>query len=77
METRREIEEELTHHFFDILSEDGGDRGRAIAKITRLILRIVSKENNEIIINPISMQEVEEVTHQMALGKASGPDGLT
>ena len=44
METRREIEEELTQHFSKILSEDGGDRGRDIEKITHLIPRAVNRE---------------------------------
>ena len=55
VETRREIEDELTQHFPDILSEDGGDRGRAISRITRLIPKTVSKENNEMLINPVAM----------------------
>ena len=63
METRREIEEELTQHFFYILSENGGDRGRSIAMITQLIRKIVSRENNEMLFKPFALQEVEEVLH--------------
>ena len=78
VETWREIEEELSQHFSDILKEDGGDRSRAINMITDLIPRTVTKENNEIqLVKLVSMQEVEEVIHQMALGKAPGPDGFT
>ena len=63
METRREIEEELSQHFSDILKEDGGDQSRAINRITDLIPRIVTKENNEMFFKPVSMQEVEEFLH--------------
>ena len=51
VETRREIEIELTQHFFEILSEDGRDRGRDIEKITHLIPRAVTRENNEMLTN--------------------------
>ena len=47
METRWEIEAELTQHFSEILNKDGGDRGRDIRKITILIPREVTGENNE------------------------------
>ena len=76
VEARREIQEELTQYFFDILNEDGGDRSRAINRITNLIPMIMTKENNEVLIKPVSMQEVEEVLHQMAPGKAPGLDGF-
>ena len=77
METRRETEEELAHHFVGILTGHGGDRGRDIARITRLIPKVVTRENNEMLLNRVAMQEVEEVVHQMALGKAPRPDGFT
>ena len=77
VETRREIEEDLSQHFSEILNEDGGARSRAIIRITDLIPRIVTKENNEMLVKPISMQEVEEVIHQMTPGKAPGPYGFT
>ena len=63
METRREIEAELMHHFIDIISEDGGDRGRDIGQITCLIPRAVTKENNEMLTKPVVMEEVEEVVN--------------
>ena len=60
METRREIEEELTQHFEGILSEYRSERGQDIAINTQLIPKIITKENNEMLLKPISMQEVEE-----------------
>ena len=77
METKWEIEAEITQHFFEILREDGGDRGQDIEQITSLIPRLVTGENNEMLIKPIRMWEVEEAVNQMALGKAPGPDGFT
>ena len=53
------------------------DRSQAIARITRFIPRIITNEHNEMPTKPISMNEVEEVVQQMALGKAPGPDGFT
>ena len=70
METRREFEAEITQHFSEILREDGGDRGQDIEQITSLIPRLVTGENNEMLIKPIGMWEVEEVVNQMALRKA-------
>ena len=37
----------------------------------------MNRENNEILIILVAMQEVEEVVHQMALVKAPGMDGFT
>ena len=77
METRREIEAELTQHFSEILREDGGDKSWDIEQITRLVPRLVTGENNEMLNKPIEMQEVEEAVNQMALGKAPIPNGFT
>ena len=76
METRREIEAELTLHFSEILREDGGDRSWDIKRITSLVPREVTCENNEMLTKPIEMQEVEEAVNQMALGKEIGPNGF-
>ena len=77
VETRQEIEVELTLHFSKILREDGGDRSQDIEQITSLIPRVVTGENNEMLTKPIEMQEVEQAFNQMDLGKALGPDGFT
>ena len=49
METIQEIEEEHTQHLSEILSEYVDDRGRAIERITSLIPRSVTRENNEML----------------------------
>ena len=66
METRREIEDGLTQHFSKIFSEDGGDKGRDIERITSLIPRAVNRENNKMLTKPVAMQEVEEVGKLLA-----------
>ena len=60
IETRGEIEAELSHYFSEILNEDVHDRERDIAQITRTIPSNVTKENNEMLIKTVSLQEVEE-----------------
>ena len=63
VESRGEIEEVLVHHFEEIMTEDRGDRSQEIAKITILTCRVITREHNEILVKPISMQEVEVVVH--------------
>ena len=74
---RREIEEELNHYFVDILNEDIHDRERDIAQITCLIPPSVSREDKEMLVKPVTLQEVEEAINQMALGKSPGLNGFT
>ena len=61
MGTRAEVEEVLVNHFKDIMIEDNNGRGQDIDRITSLIPRTVEREDNENLINPITLQEVEEV----------------
>ena len=77
IKTRWEIEEELTQHFSKILNEDVDDRGRAIERITYPIPKFVTRENNEMLTKPVTIQEVEEAVNQMALGKSLGLEGFT
>ena len=55
IETRGEIEAELSHYFSKILNEDVHDRERDIAQITRSILSTITKENNEMLIKLVSL----------------------
>ena len=77
METRGEIEEELTNYIKGIMTEDGIDRNQDIGHIIALIPRTVTREDSEILNKPISMEEVENVVSQMAQGKAPIMDGFT
>ena len=77
VETREEVEEELSSYFKGIMTEDNYSREQDIAQITVMIPRVVSKEDNDNMNKPTSFQEVEEALSQMAQGKALGPDGFT
>ena len=74
VETRGEIEEELISYFKGIMIEDNNDRDWDISWITDLIPRRVTREDNEMLNNHISMQEFKEELNQMAQGKALGSD---
>ena len=76
VETREEVEEEQSSYFKGIMTEDNYSREKDIAHITALIPRGVSREDNENLNKPISLQEVEEALSQMAQGKAPGLDGF-
>ena len=55
METRREVEEELTSHFKVIMTEDNNERDQYITQITGLIPKKVTKDYNEMLSSPISV----------------------
>ena len=55
METREEVEEELTRYFKEIMTEDNTTRGQDTNMIFSLIPRTVSREDNENLNKPISM----------------------
>jgi len=49
----------------------------AIEKIIKIIPKIIIEKPNQILLMPISLQEVEIATQQLKVGKAPGPDGFT
>ena len=55
VETREEVEEELSSYFKGIMTEDNYSREQDIAHITALIPRVVSREDNENLNKPISL----------------------
>ena len=59
------------------MTKDNNDRDQDIARITALIPRSLTREDNEMLNKRISMQEVEEAVRKMAQGKAPGLDGFT
>ena len=77
METTEEIEATLNHHFFDIMCELRQDIWEDIKNITRLIPFMVTNEQNDLLMNIITLNEVEEAVFQMKEGIARGPDGFT
>eukprot|EP00253_Pinus_taeda_P023191 PITA_23191 len=53
------------------------NRDEAIDSITRHIPRLITEEENTLLLKPISLQEVEIVVNSLKAGKAPGPDGFT
>ena len=53
------------------------DRSAAITKITQNIPKIITNEHNQLLLRPVSRQEVDVAMKQLKGGKAPGPDGFT
>eukprot|EP00253_Pinus_taeda_P029073 PITA_29073 len=77
VEEHKEIEQTLLNHFQQVHREPEGDKQRAIGKITSNIPKLVTEEQNELLMRPIQPREVDEAMAQMKEGKAPGPDGFT
>eukprot|EP00253_Pinus_taeda_P031502 PITA_31502 len=77
VEEHGQIEEVLLNHFQQVHREQEENRHRAIGKITSNIPKLVTAQHNEILMSPISAQEVDEAMGQLKEGKAPGPDGFT
>ena len=72
IETHAGIEGEFINYFKKAHQEPNINRMPAINKLLKNIPRIITEEHNSLLIKPISLQEVEEVVHQMKEGKAPG-----
>ena len=77
MENHEDIERELLDHFKNIHQEPQICRQLAINQITQLIPKMIIEEHNQMLLRPISLQEVEAAVAQTKIGKAPGPDGFT
>ena len=77
MGSRVEVEDGLVNHFKEIMTKYNNERDQDIDRIISLIPNIVTREDNENLTKPISMQEVEGVMQQMDQGKSLGPDEFT
>ena len=66
VEIREGVEEELLSYFKGIPTEDNNSREQELAQVTDMIPKSISREDNENLNKPISMQEVEESMSQMA-----------
>ena len=76
METREEKETTLNQYFKDIISDPRQDMRGDIDQITRFIPSLVSHEQNELLMKPISLIKVEEAFFQMTEGIALFPYGF-
>eukprot|EP00253_Pinus_taeda_P024057 PITA_24057 len=77
LETQEDIEKEFLHYFKEMSQEPHLNRDEAIDNITRNIPRLVSEEQNSLLLKPISLQEVESAAKSLKAGKAPGPDGFS
>jgi hypothetical protein len=75
--THQDITKELTDYYQDLLSEPQEDRAEAIGKVTTNILTLITQEQNEALMTPISQAEVDQAIQELPTGKAPGPDGFT
>lgn len=77
IETHEGIEEDFLRYFKKAHQEPSIDRLPAIEKILQNIPKLITEEQNLLLLQPIQMQEVESVANQLKAGKAPGPDGFT
>ena len=71
------METELVSYFENILIEDDQDRAQAIHDVTTHIPKLISDEQNHMLMRPTTLQEVETAVMQMKENKAPGPNGFT
>jgi len=69
--------EEINNYYKDILIETSEDRTVEIRWITSHIPSLVTSEQNETLMRPITQEEVDQAVKEMPLGKAPSPDGFT
>lgn len=77
IENQTGIESEFLTYFKQAHQEPNIDRLPAMDYILRNIPKLISEEHNQLLLRPVDLQEVEEVVHQLKVGKAPGPDGFT
>eukprot|EP00253_Pinus_taeda_P009198 PITA_09198 len=77
VETQEEIAQEFLQYFKQMSQEPNINRAEAIESITRHIPRLITEEQNTLLLKPISLQEVETAANSLKAGKAPGPDGFT
>jgi hypothetical protein len=72
-----QIVEELNTYYKYLLTETIENREEAIQKITNHIPSLVTPEQNEALLCPITQAEVDLAVKEMPPGKAPSPDGFT
>jgi len=77
LESREDMEESLIDYYSELMEELAPDQGEYIAKILSAIPQIVSNFQNYLLMQPITMSELDESLCQMKEGTTSGPDGFT
>jgi len=77
IETHEGIEEEFLRYFKQDHQEPNIDRTSSIDKVLRHIPKLITEEHNILLLKPTSLQEIENVVHQLKAGKALGPYGFS
>ena len=77
LQAHTDIEQELLNYFKDMLKEPNIECQPSINKITQHIPRIITEDHNQMLLRPVTMQEVDQDMSQLKDGKASGLDGFT
>ena len=77
MEDDGDIEKELLKYFKTVHQEIDINRLLAINKILPHIRNVITDDHNQLLLHPISLQEVELAMKQLQEGKAPSPDGFT
>ena len=65
VENHVEIEQESLRHFQQVHLEPQVDRRLAIDKIISNVPKIITAEHNELLLRPITQQEVDTTMHQL------------
>eukprot|EP00253_Pinus_taeda_P032882 PITA_32882 len=65
VETQEEIEQEFIQHFKEMSKEPNINQAEAIEGITRHIPRLITEEQNTLLLKPISLQEVETTANSL------------
>jgi len=71
------IETELVNYYQNILSKPIPDRSQAISKITIHIPTLITSKQNDALMRPITIEEVDQAIKEMPVGNVSGPGGFT
>lgn len=77
LEKHEDIAQEFQEHFQNTLKEPPGSRIQAIQNIVQHIPKIINEDHNNRLLQPISLQEVEDAMTQLKDGKAPVPDRFT
>lgn len=70
----QEISRESLHYFRSLFGEDSQGESMEENQVLNCIPSLVTREMNEQLMGPISLEELEMIVFHMRKGKASGPD---
>jgi len=67
----------LISHFQNLLTEPRADRHEAISKVTQHVPSLVIQEKNDSLLQPITIEEVDQALQETPKDKAPSPDGFS